>query len=215
MIIEVESHPLLDPLAIRAELAGPQGEQSPEWLEQLLTPAAGPESVDEQCKKHIRALWRHGGYRPAGRGNPSSEWLVAAAARGALASILPLVDVGNAVSRSAGIPLSVVDLDRLEGPLKISLGSVGESYIFNRSDQQIDLAGLLCLRDGLGPCANAVKDSQRSKTDATTCKVLILIWGTIDLPGASRRMGNRLRQLLERLGAEIEEVGFHRDGSKE
>ena len=56
MIIEVESHPLLDPLAIRAELAGPQGEQSPEWLEQLLTAAAGPESVDEQCKKHIRAL---------------------------------------------------------------------------------------------------------------------------------------------------------------
>ena len=57
MIIEVESHPLLDPLAIRAELAGPQGEQSPEWLEHLLTAAAGPESVDETCKKHIRALF--------------------------------------------------------------------------------------------------------------------------------------------------------------
>ncbi|MDE0960431.1 MAG: B3/4 domain-containing protein [Planctomycetota bacterium] len=214
-MIEVESHPLLDAVAIRAELPGPQGEQSPEWLQQLLTPAGGPESVEVECKKHVRALLRHGGYRPAGRGKPSSEWLVAAAARGALASILPLVDAGNAVSRSAGIPLSVVDLDRVQGPLKISLGSAGESYIFNRSDQSIDLAGLLCLRDGIGPCANAVKDSQRSKTDASSRNVLIVIWGTIDLPGAARRMGDRVQQLLERLGAEVEDVEFQRDGPME
>ena len=54
MIIEVESHPLLDAVAIRAELPGPQGEQSPEWLQQLLTPAGGPESVEVECKKHVR-----------------------------------------------------------------------------------------------------------------------------------------------------------------
>ncbi len=128
---------------------------------------------------------------------------MAAAARGALPSILPLVDVGNAVSRSAGIPLSVVDLDRLEGPLKISLGSAGESYIFNRSDQQIDLAGLLCLIDGEGPCANAVKDSQRTKTDESTSRVLIVVWGSLELPGVAEQLAARAREVIERLGGAV------------
>src|SRR5881392_2583557 len=46
----------------------------------------------------------------------------------------------------------------------------------------IDLGGLLCLFDADAPCANAVKDAQRTKTTAQTRRTLSLIWGTTALP---------------------------------
>jgi DNA/RNA-binding domain of Phe-tRNA-synthetase-like protein len=215
MFIEVDSHPLLDPVAIRVELSTPQGTESPPWLQKLLEPGNGPEEPSQESRKAVRALLRHGGYRPAGRGKPSSEWLVKAAAQGRLGSILPLVDAGNAASRAEGIPLSVVDLDRVQPPLTISLGQPGERYIFNRSDQQIDVEGLICLRDRDGPLANAVKDSQRCKTDDTTRRALILVWGTVDLPGAATRLALRVQDLVSQLGADTEGVEFRRSGGGE
>jgi DNA/RNA-binding domain of Phe-tRNA-synthetase-like protein len=215
MFIEVDSHPLLDPVAIRVELSTPQGTESPPWLQKLLEPGNGPEELSQESRKAVRALLRHGGYRPAGRGKPSSEWLVKAAAQGRLGSILPLVDAGNAASRAEGIPLSVVDLDRVQPPLTISLGQPGERYIFNRSDQQIDVEGLICLRDRDGPLANAVKDSQRCKTDDTTRRALILVWGTVDLPGAATRLAMRVQDLVSQLGADTEGVEFRRSGGEE
>lgn len=206
LTIEQHSHPYLDALAIRVELPDAQGDTSPDWLQQLLTPQAVTGDINDESKKAVRQLLRHGGYRPAGRGKPSSEWLLRAASEGKLPSIYPLVDAGNAASLSVGIPLSVVDLDRLEWPLAISLGGDGEKYVFNRSGQEIDISGLLCLRDASGACASAVKDSQRSKTDATTCSALILIWGTCELPGASQRLASRVQELLERLGGRCDGV---------
>ena len=41
MFIEVDSHPLLDPAAIRVELSTPQGNESPDWLQKLLEPGNG------------------------------------------------------------------------------------------------------------------------------------------------------------------------------
>ena len=213
-VIELEPHRYLDPVAIHVELAAAQGTSSPEWLQQLLLPQAVAEIGDE-CKKAVRQLLRHGGYRPAGRGKPSSEWLLRSASEGKLASILPLVDVGNAASLAVGVPLSVVDLDRIEAPLSISLGSSGEKYVFNRSGQEIDIAGLLCLRDKTGACANGVKDSQRSKTDETTRNALMVIWGTIELPGAAQRLAARIRQLVERLGGGCHEVEISSSGGME
>jgi DNA/RNA-binding domain of Phe-tRNA-synthetase-like protein len=215
MFIEVDSHPLLDPVAIRVELSTPQGTESPPWLQKLLEPGNGPEELSQESRKAVRSLLRHGGYRPAGRGKPSSEWLVKAAAQGRLGSILPLVDAGNAASRAEGIPLSVIDLDRVQPPLTISLGQPGERYIFNRSDQQIDVEGLICLRDRAGPLANAVKDSQRCKTDDTTRRALILVWGTVDLPGAATRLAMRVQDLVSQLGADTEGVEFRRSGGEE
>ena len=89
----------------------------------------------------------------------------------------------------------------------------GEKYVFNRSGQEIDIAGLLCLRDASGACASDVKDSQRSKTDAATKRALILIWGTCELPGASGRLAARVRELLERLGGFCEVVEIVPRGS--
>ena len=125
-----------------------------------------------------------------------------------MGSIYPLVDLGNASSRQAGLPLSVVDLDRVEGELSIDLAPEGQSYVFNKSGQEIDLGGLICLSDRLGPCANAVKDSQRTKTAPQTSRCLILVWGTRELPGAAERLVGDIQQSAQRLGGRLERVEF-------
>ena len=89
------------------------------------------------------------------------------------------VDVCNVVSLHSGLPISVVDLDRAREPFRVSVAPPGASYVFNASGQTIDIGGLLCLGDADGPCANAVKDAQRTKTDANTTQTLTVIWGTI------------------------------------
>ena len=152
----------------------------------------------------MRDLLRRGGFKPSGRNKPASEYLVRAAAGGGLRSINAVVDGCNAVSLHSGLPISVVDLDRTEGPLRVAVAAPGSRYVFNPSGQEIDLSGLLCLHDGLGPCANAVKDSQRSKTCGETRRVLYLIWGSGRLPGAAEAAAGWYREILERLGAGIE-----------
>ncbi len=52
--------------------------------------------------------------------------------------------------------------------------------------QTIDLSGLLCLFDAEGPCANPVKDAQRTKTSPATTQVRCVVWGTTALPGFAR-----------------------------
>jgi len=56
---------------------------------------------------------------------------------------------------------------------------------------------LLCLADEQGPCANAVKDSQRTKTGDTTTRLLTVIWGTTELPGRAEAVSTYYRQLLD------------------
>ena len=66
------------------------------------------------------------------------------------------------------------------------------------------LAGLLCLFDAEGPCSNAVKDSQRAKTDEGTTATLTLIWGTVALPGRAAALLRWHQELNIRLGGTIE-----------
>jgi hypothetical protein len=76
--------------------------------------------------------------------------------------------------------------------------------VFNAAGQTIDLAGLLCLHDRAGPCANAVKDSERTKTAATTTRTLSLVWGSAALGGRTAAAARWYRELLERAGARTE-----------
>ena len=91
----------------------------------------------------------------------------------------------------------VVDLDRVAEPLHVSVAAAGANYVFNRSGQTIDVGGLLCLFDKDGPCANAVKDSQRTKTSDSTVRTLSIIWGTNDLPGRTAMTADWYQTLLE------------------
>src|SRR5690606_18908924 len=149
----------------------------------------------------VRDMLRYAGYKPTGRGKPASEYLVRAASEGTLGAINLAVDVCNAGSLNSGFPISVVDLGRSRGPFCIRVATKGESYVFNASGQEIDLAGLPCLYDADGPCANAVRDSQRTKTTPATRDTLSVIWGCAGFEERLRETERWYQELLEEAGA--------------
>jgi DNA/RNA-binding domain of Phe-tRNA-synthetase-like protein len=207
-VLTLDPHPLLDALAFTTAFPAPLSAlPSPEWLTALLKPdASAPLSSDDAVRTTLRDVLRHGGYKPTGRGKPASEYLVRAAGDGSLGSINAAVDACNAVSLHSGLPISVVDLDRAKAPFRIGIAPAGAQYVFNASGQTIDLSGLLCLFDAEGPCANAVKDAQRTKTNADTRRTLTVLWGAKALGDRTARAFAWYRELLERLGATVERV---------
>jgi DNA/RNA-binding domain of Phe-tRNA-synthetase-like protein len=207
-MLTIEPHPSLDLQAFVAKLPRPLGEiaSSPDLLALLELNAPAPLERSEELRKAVRDLLRHGGYKPTGRGKPASEYLVRAAGEGGLSAINLLVDACNAASLHSGLPISVVDVDLSEEPLTVGIAAMGSTYVFNASGQEIDASGLLCLQDAAGPCANAVKDSQRTKTHAGTERALCLVWGTNEAPGVSERTAAWYRELLEQAGVDTETV---------
>ena len=208
----VDHHPLLRVSAFVTTFSVPLGDiqTEPRILGLLKSDAPAPVSRDESVRAAVRDLLRHGGYKPTGRGKPASEYLVRAASEGALGAINPAVDACNAVSLHSGFPISVVDLDRTRGPFRISIAPEGVSYVFNASGQEIDLSGLLCLWDADGPCANAVRDAQRTKTRPETRRTLSVIWGCAAF---EKRLGDTerwYRELLEGMGAQTEQMNAER-----
>jgi DNA/RNA-binding domain of Phe-tRNA-synthetase-like protein len=202
-MLTIDPHPLLDLRAFVTTFPRPLGEvPSPPDLQALLNlQAAAPLRSDDAVREKVRQLLRHGGFKPTGRSKPASEYLLRAVGAGELASINLAVDACNAVSLHSGLPISVVDLDRARQPFRVAVAPAGSNYIFNASGQTIDVAGLLCFFDAEGPCGNAVKDAQRTKTDGGTRRTLSLVWGTVALPGRAEQAEAWYRSLLERHGA--------------
>ncbi|HEV2946391.1 MAG TPA: phenylalanine--tRNA ligase beta subunit-related protein [Gemmataceae bacterium] len=199
----VDPHPLLDLRAFETIFPRPLGEMhsSPELLALLSLAAPAPFRSDDATREAVRDLLRHGGFKPAGRSKPASEYLIKAVDEGNLSSINVAVDACNIVSLHRGLPISVVDLDRARPPFRVGLAPQGASYIFNASGQTIDLSGLLCLFDEEGPCGNAVKDAQRTKTSPETRHTLSVLWGSTALPGRAAQAESWYRSLLEKEGA--------------
>ena len=207
-MLTVDPHPLLDVVAFVTTFPRPLVmHPSPEWLVELLkADAPAPIHADDTVHSAVRDMLRHGGYKPTGRGKPASEYLARAAGDGTLDSINSAVDACNVVSLHSGLPISVVDMDRADAPFRIGVAPAGTSYVFNASGQSIDLEGLLCLYDAKGPCANAVKDSQRTKTSGETSLTLTVMWGTKALPGRTEQAFTWYLELLGRLGTMVERV---------
>jgi len=205
-VLTVDPHPLLEIHAFTTTFPAPLGTlPSPPSLRAALSLAApAPLRADDAVRAAVRDLLRHGGYKPTGRGKPASEYLIRAAEEGALASINAAVDACNVVSLHSGLPVSVIDLDRAEPPIRIAIAPKGARYVFNASGQEIDLAGLLCIGDAQGPTANAVKDAQRTKTHDGTTRPFSVIWGSKTLPGRAAEAGVWYRALLAELGATME-----------
>lgn len=203
--LQVEPHPLLEHGWIEAQFSGPIGSiaSSSEVVALMQPGAQAPMSTNDDLRKAVRDLLRHGGYKPTGRGKPSSEYLHGVWQASALPVINAAVDLGNMVSLHSGLPISVVDLARTEGALSLALAGQGASYVFNASGQTIELEGLLCLFDGAGPCANAVKDAQRTKTSTGTTRTLSVIWGTRQLPGRTAEAVRWYANLLAAAGATV------------
>jgi DNA/RNA-binding domain of Phe-tRNA-synthetase-like protein len=205
-MLNVAPHPILDAQAFTTEFSAPLGQQpSPDWLTALLkADAEAPLRSDDAVRSAVRDLLRHGGYKPTGRGKPASEYLIRAVTDGTLGSINAAVDTCNVVSLHSGLPISVIDLDRARAPFSVAIAGPGASYVFNASGQTIDLEGLICLGDADGPCANAVKDAQRTKTNEATRRTLSIVWGTTALPGRCGVAVKWYRELLAQLGAVTE-----------
>jgi DNA/RNA-binding domain of Phe-tRNA-synthetase-like protein len=206
--IEVEDHPLLRVAAFTTRFPAPLGEMAAqaEAAALLREDADAPLERDEAVRGAVRDLLRWGGYKPTGRGKPASEYLVRAAGEGALGSINPAVDACNAVSLHSGLPISVVDLALARPPFRIALAPAGSAYVFNLGGQEIALDGLLCLFDAEGPCANAVRDSQRTKTRPETTDTLSVIWGAAGHEERLHATEGWYRSLLESEGASTHSV---------
>ncbi|HRI50621.1 MAG TPA: hypothetical protein PLW65_10605 [Pseudomonadota bacterium] len=206
--ITVAPHPLLLARGFITNFPTTLGQlPAPPWLLKLLSlEAAAPLRSDDAVRAEIRDLLRHGGYKPTGRGKPAAEYLIKAASEGTLSSINVAVDVCNAVSLHSGLPISVIDLERAQLPLRIAVAEPGQSYVFNAAGQSIELQGLLCLGDAGGPCANAVKDAQRTKTHEGTNRTLSIVWGTQGLRERTEQAYAWYRDLLDRAGAATQEV---------
>ncbi len=208
-MLEVESHPLLDWRAIVAEFSEPLTNvpSSPELLCLLAVDAAAPLASSDEVRAAVRDLLRHGGFKPTGRSKPASEYLLKAVRETTLLTINAAVDICNAVSLHSGLPISVIDLARATSPLCIALAPNSAQYVFNPSGQTIDVGGLFCLCDAQGPCANAVKDAQRTKTSGETRRTLTVIWGTTALPGRAAATAAWYVELLQAHGANVTLVG--------
>lgn len=207
-MLTVAEHPLLDLRAFVTEFPFSVGtlDSPAHWLEYLSLDPKAPFEFDESIKPKVRDLLRFGGYKPTGRGKPASEYLRQALEKDILSPINLPVDACNIVSLHSGLPISVVDLDRTEQPLQISIAPPDSEYVFNATGQTIKLDGLLCLFDAQGACANGVKDSQRTKTSDSTRRTLSVIWGTRELPDRSKQTATWYRQLLEDAGSETRSV---------
>jgi DNA/RNA-binding domain of Phe-tRNA-synthetase-like protein len=207
-MLTVAPHPLLDLRAFLTEFPHPLGGivSSADMVDLFCLDVPAPLRSSDEVRRLVRDLLRHGGFKPTGRSKPASEYLLRAANQGSLSSINVAVDACNAVSLHSGLPISVVDLDRARSPLRVDIAPAGASYVFNPSGQTIDLGGLLCLFDAEGPCANAVKDAQRTKTDAETTRTLSLIWGAQTLPDRASQAEAWYHALLQAHGAAVRSV---------
>jgi len=209
LTITIAPHPLLD--------VGVFVQSYARSLAELVTPsrvvalgephAEAPFVSSDTVRAEVRALLRQGGFKPAGRSKPASEYLHAAACDGRYPTINAAVDTCNAVSLHSGLPISLVDVDRLAGSLRIEVLAPGTSYIFNPSGQTIDAGGLLCLCDAEGPSGTPVKDAQRTKTHDGTRAAIAIVWGTRSLPNRTAKVTAWYRGLVGEIdGATIEDV---------
>lgn len=202
-MLSIDPHPLLAVRAFSTSFPVPLGElpSPPALLARLALDADAPLASDDATRAAVRDLLRHGGFKPTGRSKPASEYLIKAAEGGGLGTINAAVDACNVASLHSGLPISVIDLDRATPPFRIGLAPAGATYVFNASGQTIDIAGLVCLHDAEGPCANAVKDAQRTKTHAGTTRTLSVVWAAEGLRERLDRTTAWYRALLEELGA--------------
>ena len=208
MAITQQEHPLLLAVAIETFFPQPLGQlETFKSLPTLLSNEYRPPFEKAAGTKGlVRDVFRQSGYKPTGRGKPASEYLVKAVSEDKLGSINLAVDILNVVSLHSGFPISVVDAANVSMPLSIDVAGPGTDYIFNASGQTIKLDYLLCLFDQTGPCANGVKDSQRTKTSGETTNTISILWGAQLLADQVTAAKDWYIELLTKHGAEAREI---------
>ncbi len=185
---------------------GCRTEASTGALEQALAEAceaAKTRSGVDETIKLVRDLFRHGKYKPTGRGKPASEYLIKAAREDRFPRINNLVDINNLISLQTLLPISLVDLGRAgTSQFVLRHGRAEESYVFNATGQTIGLQDLIVVarmpQDE--PCANAVKDSMATKLGAEAQDVMAVLYAPHALRTEVRLATIRFAELLQSWG---------------
>lgn len=181
-------------------------------LEALATRRAAEDFPPADIKDAVRGMLRAGGYKPAGRQKPASEYLAQAAREGRFPIINGPVDCNNLLSLETGLPISLLDLrafrEASSGAVPASAGAVdaavricaaGEAYVFNAAGHEMDLEGLLCVCDAAGrPLGNPIKDSMAGKLREDSADLAGFIYAPASLYSRDALMavGKRFAALL-------------------
>jgi DNA/RNA-binding domain of Phe-tRNA-synthetase-like protein len=204
-MIHIEPHSLLDASCFITQWPQPLASMPSNFLQ--LRPPLEMTTVDDAVRSAIRDMLRVHGYKPTGRGKPASEYLFKISEEDeGLKSINAAVDACNIVSLFSGLPISVVCLQKALPDFRVAIASDKSEYVFNPSGQSISLAGLPCLFDSIGPCANAVKDSQRTKTTTETTRTLSVVWGTKTLAARTQHTTNWYKKILTAQGCQVSQL---------
>ncbi len=150
-------------------------------LNELASQGKKRDGYKPELRDAVRALLRQGGFKPSGRNRPANEFLLRQLIdSGGLNFILNLVDINNFLSLKHFLPMSVLDANKFKGCLTVRLGIKGERYIFNQSQQEIDLEGLIVLANKEGDSSIAlgspVKDSMEGKVNLNTSSILTVVY---------------------------------------
>lgn len=165
-------------------------------------------------KKAIRDLLRTGGFKPAGRNKPASEYLAAACRNDKFPLINNLVDINNYLSLQSGLPISMLDIAKTGQELVLRYGKADERYVFNSVGHEIDIKGLIsiCREDGESEAlGNPVKDSMAGKLTEETRSIVAVVYATkaaITETQLSELMNSFAGMLKELAYAESVEVQF-------
>lgn len=134
-----------------------------------------------ETSEAVRNMLRTGGFKPSGRNKPASEYLMRAAREGVFPFINNAVDVINLLSLQWGLPISLLDLDAAGDCIDIKIAPKGESFIFNRSGQSLDISGLMSVYGGGRPIGSPVKDSMAGKLTGGSSNAIAVIYAPSEL----------------------------------
>jgi DNA/RNA-binding domain of Phe-tRNA-synthetase-like protein len=133
-----------------------------------------------------RTLYKALGLDPT-KTRPSNEALLRRALKGeSLYRINTLVDALNLCSLRYQLPFGLYDLDRVEPPIQLRRGTVGESYEGIRKGP-VHVQDRPVLVDSRGPFGNPSSDSARTMITLESRRALVVVYA----PGgyASARLG--------------------------
>jgi DNA/RNA-binding domain of Phe-tRNA-synthetase-like protein len=100
-------------------------------------------------------------------------------------AVNPLVDLTNLLSLKFQVCYGLYDLERVHGPVRITLGDAGDQYQGIRKET-LNFAGKIVLRDDLGAFGNPSADSQRASVLPSSLDVLQVLFFHPDDPGRQR-----------------------------
>lgn len=122
-----------------------------------------------------RAVYKALGKDP-NRYRPSHEQMMRRILKGqGLYTVSAPVDAGNLLSLVSGYSVGVFDRDKIQGTeLEIGVGQAGEPYE-GIGRGVLNIEGLPVVRDAAGGIGTPTSDNERTKTDADTKRVIVLV----------------------------------------